>query len=42
MICTATDADRASTAKLLARAFIDEPAMAYLFRDATTRAAKLD
>jgi ribosomal protein S18 acetylase RimI-like enzyme len=38
----ATAADRPDTARLLARAFIDDPAMAYLFPDAAGRAGRLD
>ena len=38
----ATQADRTATAKLLARAFIADPAMAYLFPDAEVRAGRLD
>lgn len=38
----AVQADRKAVARLLARAFIDDPAMAYLFPDAPTRAARLD
>lgn len=38
---TATAADRDATARLLARAFIDDPAMAYLFADADSRAMRL-
>ena len=38
----ATAADRDVTARVLARAFIDDPAMAWLFPDAATRAARLD
>lgn len=38
----ATEAERAITASVLARAFIDDPAMAYLFPDAAGRAARLD
>jgi GNAT superfamily N-acetyltransferase len=37
----ATAADREATAEVLARAFIDDPAMAYLFRDSAVRAARL-
>ena len=38
---TAAHADRAITADVLAQAFIDDPAMAYLFRDASVRPQKL-
>ena len=38
----AGDGDRSATADVLARAFIDDPAMAYLFRDAGDRARRLD
>lgn len=37
----AVEADRATTADVLARAFIDDPAMAYLFPDAVGRADRL-
>jgi GNAT superfamily N-acetyltransferase len=37
----ATAADRGATAAVLARAFIDDPAMAYLFRTEARRAAAL-
>lgn len=37
----ATDADRVATADVLARAFIDDPAMAYMFRDAGDRPRRL-
>lgn len=38
----AAEAERAIAASVLARAFIDDPAMAYLFPDAARRAARLD
>lgn len=41
MVRQATAADRGATAALLARAFIDDPAMAYLFRKDARRAAAL-
>ena len=37
----AVDADRGAVAGVLARAFIDDPAMAYLFRDANDRPRRL-
>ncbi|MFZ4690427.1 MAG: GNAT family N-acetyltransferase [Polymorphobacter sp.] len=37
----AADADRSAVADVLARAFIDDPAMAYLFRDAADRPRRL-
>jgi ribosomal protein S18 acetylase RimI-like enzyme len=38
----AAGSDRAATANVLARAFIDDPAMAYLFPDAAGRSARLE
>ena len=38
---SATEADRGATAGVLARAFINDPAMAYLFPDASGRADRL-
>lgn len=37
----AADADRPATTTVLARAFIDDPAMAFLFRDASDRPRRL-
>ena len=37
----ATEADRAATADVLARAFIDDPAMAYIFRDVRGRPRRM-
>jgi ribosomal protein S18 acetylase RimI-like enzyme len=41
VVRAAVEADRASTAAVLAQAFIDDPAMAYLFPDALGRAKRL-
>ena len=41
MIRDATDADRAAVAAILARAFADDPAMAYIFPDPRDRAKRL-
>ena len=40
-VISATDADRGVAAGILARAFIDDPAMAYLFRNAASRPERL-
>ncbi|GGE18972.1 N-acetyltransferase [Polymorphobacter glacialis] len=41
IVRAATDTDRAATASVLAQAFIDDPAMAYLFRSAAGRDNRL-
>lgn len=40
-VMPASEADRGTTAAILARAFIDDPAMAYLFRNADARPERL-